>query len=130
MTTRRIKWKDLQVGECYAVESDSDQRVRKKIDKRTGVHPDFDERVHDYTYVIALPCSADKGQSLHHSTRKKSPVQLDREIAAAIAEAKLAEIARTRRPTPEETAEALAAYARAAQAKNSSRKKPRAPRRR
>ena len=50
---------------------------------------------------------------------KKTPAQLDREIAIATArtaEQKLAAIARSRRPTEAETAEALRAYAAAAEA--------------
>jgi len=60
----------------------------------------------------------------------KSAAQLNREIAESIAraaEAKLAAIARTRRPTPEESAEAIAAYGVAAKA-TGARKKSRAAR--
>jgi hypothetical protein len=58
----------------------------------------------------------------------KTSAQLNREIAESLgraAEAKLAAIARTRRPTPEETAEALAAYVGAA--KSTKPRKPRKP---
>ena len=61
--------------------------------------------------------------------KKKPPAQLDREIAESLAraaEAKLAAIARTRRPTPEESAAANAAYAAAAKA-TGARKTPAKP---
>jgi hypothetical protein len=75
-----VKWEDLQIGECYITETD--ERVRKKIDKRTGVlgdpaDPDVEERFDKHAYVYAVACS--------HATKKKSPAQLQREIDEVLA---------------------------------------------